>query len=157
MIASDDRVDSGVWFGEARVRQLAGSRHQQAVRGLDHRALRGADREAHHRPAQHEPAGSRSVTPRGRDDGRRRCAFCRRSRAASQARSVARRPFDGGAADGDIVTRVAAAHGRGLAVRVFPVNRAWEYDLMVRLGIDGIFTDVPDQALAWGALAPALV
>lgn len=51
---------------------------------------------------------------------------------------------------------VNAAHGRGLAVRVFPVNRTWEYDLMVRLGIDGIFTDFPEQALAWGALAPAL-
>jgi glycerophosphoryl diester phosphodiesterase len=50
---------------------------------------------------------------------------------------------------------VDAAHGRGLAVRVFPVNRAWEYELMVRLGVDGIFTDFPDRALAWGALAPA--
>ena len=52
---------------------------------------------------------------------------------------------------------VGAAHGRGLAVRVFPVNQAWEYDLMVRLGVDGIFTDFPEQALAWGAQAPALV
>ena len=51
---------------------------------------------------------------------------------------------------------VDAAHGRGLAVRVFPVNRAWEYELMVRLGVDGIFTDHPEQALQWGALAPAL-
>jgi glycerophosphoryl diester phosphodiesterase len=50
---------------------------------------------------------------------------------------------------------VAAAHQRGLAARVFPVNRAWEYDLMVRLGVDGIFTDFPGRALAWGALAPA--
>ncbi len=52
---------------------------------------------------------------------------------------------------------VAAAHARGLAVRVFPVNRPWEYDLMVRLEIDGIFTDFPEQALSWGALAPELV
>jgi glycerophosphoryl diester phosphodiesterase len=52
---------------------------------------------------------------------------------------------------------VGAAHERGLAVRVFPVNQAWEYDLMVRLGIDGIFTDFPERALAWGALAPELV
>jgi glycerophosphoryl diester phosphodiesterase len=50
---------------------------------------------------------------------------------------------------------VTAAHQRGLAARVFPVNRAWEYDLMVRLGVDGIFTDFPGRALAWGALAPA--
>ena len=52
---------------------------------------------------------------------------------------------------------VDAAHGRGLAVRVFPVNQAWEYELMVRLGVDGIFTDYPERALAWGAQAPALV
>jgi glycerophosphoryl diester phosphodiesterase len=51
---------------------------------------------------------------------------------------------------------VNAAHGRDLAVRVFTVNRAWEYDLMARLGVDGIFTDFPERALAWGALAPAL-
>jgi glycerophosphoryl diester phosphodiesterase len=49
---------------------------------------------------------------------------------------------------------VAAAHDRGLQVRVFPVNRAWEYDLMVRLRVDGIFTDFPGTALAWGALGP---
>ncbi len=51
---------------------------------------------------------------------------------------------------------VAAAHARGLAVRVYPVNRRWEFDLMVRLGVDGIFTDFPDLALAWGARAPAV-
>ena len=51
---------------------------------------------------------------------------------------------------------VAAAHQRGLAVRVYPVNRSWEYDLMVRLGVDGVFTDFPAQALAWGAEALAL-
>ena len=51
---------------------------------------------------------------------------------------------------------VAAAHQRGLAVRVYPVNRNWEYDLMVRLGVDGIFTDFPARALAWSAETPAL-
>ena len=51
---------------------------------------------------------------------------------------------------------VAAAHQRGLAVRVYPVKLSWEYDLMVRLGVDGVFTDFPARALAWGAEAPAL-
>ncbi len=50
---------------------------------------------------------------------------------------------------------VAAAHERGLATRVYPINRAWEYDLMLRLGVAGIFTDFPGRALTWGALAPA--
>lgn len=49
---------------------------------------------------------------------------------------------------------VDAAHARGLEVRVFPVNRRWEYDLMLRIGVDGIFTDFPDRALHWGARAP---
>jgi len=51
---------------------------------------------------------------------------------------------------------VDAAHARGLAVRVYPVNRRWEFELMVRLGVDGVFTDYPDRALAWGARAPAV-
>jgi glycerophosphoryl diester phosphodiesterase len=51
---------------------------------------------------------------------------------------------------------VGAAHARGLAVRVYPVNRRWEYDLMVRLAVDAIFTDHPGRALAWGARAPTL-
>ncbi|HOX26064.1 MAG TPA: glycerophosphodiester phosphodiesterase family protein [Candidatus Krumholzibacteria bacterium] len=51
---------------------------------------------------------------------------------------------------------VEAAHARGLAVRVFPINSQWEYDLMVRLGVDGIFTDFPARVLAWGAAAPAI-
>lgn len=50
---------------------------------------------------------------------------------------------------------VGAAHARGLAVGVYPVNRLWEYQLMHRLGIDSIFTDHPERALAWGARAPA--
>jgi len=49
---------------------------------------------------------------------------------------------------------VEAAAERGFEVRVFPVNRAWEFDLMMRLGVRGIFTDFPGRALAWGALAP---
>ena len=49
---------------------------------------------------------------------------------------------------------VEAAHQRGRAVRVYPVNLQWEYELMVRLGVDGIFTDFPGRALAWGAAAP---
>jgi glycerophosphoryl diester phosphodiesterase len=49
---------------------------------------------------------------------------------------------------------VASAHQRGLAVRVFTVNREWEYDLMLRLGVDGFFTDDPRRALTWGARAP---
>jgi glycerophosphoryl diester phosphodiesterase len=52
---------------------------------------------------------------------------------------------------------VGAAHARGLAVRVYPVNRRWEFDLMVRLGVDGIFTDYPERALGWGALAPEVL
>lgn len=48
---------------------------------------------------------------------------------------------------------VGAANARGLAVRVFTVNRRWEYELMHRLGVDGIFTDHPARALAWGARA----
>jgi len=52
---------------------------------------------------------------------------------------------------------VAAAHERGLKVRVFTVNRSWEYQLMLRLGMDGLFTDFPDRALDWGASAPAVV
>ncbi|MBD3221905.1 glycerophosphodiester phosphodiesterase [bacterium] len=52
---------------------------------------------------------------------------------------------------------VNAAHQRGLAVRVFTVNREWEYDLMLRLGVDGFFTDDPLRALTWGAQAPVLV
>jgi glycerophosphoryl diester phosphodiesterase len=51
---------------------------------------------------------------------------------------------------------VGMAHARGLAVRVYPVNRRWEFDLMIRLGVDGIFTDYPGQALSWGARAPAV-
>lgn len=50
---------------------------------------------------------------------------------------------------------VAAAHARGLAVGVYPVHRLWEYRLMHRLGVDSIFTDHPERALAWGARAPA--
>lgn len=49
---------------------------------------------------------------------------------------------------------VDAAHQRGLAVRVYTLNQAWEYDLMVRLGADAFFTDDPSRALAWGAEAP---
>lgn len=52
---------------------------------------------------------------------------------------------------------VESAHARGLAVRVFTVNLAWEYELLLRLGVDGFFTDFPLRALAWGAGAPALV
>ena len=49
---------------------------------------------------------------------------------------------------------VAAAHACGLAVRVYPVNLRWEFDLMHRIGVDGVFTDHPERALAWGARAP---
>lgn len=49
---------------------------------------------------------------------------------------------------------VEAAHQRGLAVRVYTLNQAWEYDLMLRLGADAFFTDDPSRALAWGAEAP---
>jgi glycerophosphoryl diester phosphodiesterase len=49
---------------------------------------------------------------------------------------------------------VGSAHARGLAVRIYPVNRQWEFELMVRLTVDGIFTDFPERALAWGAQAP---
>jgi len=52
---------------------------------------------------------------------------------------------------------IDAAHLRGLDVRVFTVNSAWEYDLLQRLGVDGFFTDFPLRALAWGASAPVLV
>lgn len=52
---------------------------------------------------------------------------------------------------------IEAAHQRGLEVRVFTVNRSWEYDLLLRLGVDGLFTDFPLRALAWGAAAPVLV
>jgi glycerophosphoryl diester phosphodiesterase len=49
---------------------------------------------------------------------------------------------------------VAAAHDRGLQIRVFTLNQDWEFDLMRRLGVDGFFTDFPERALAWGARAP---
>jgi len=49
---------------------------------------------------------------------------------------------------------IEAAHQRGLAVRVYTLNQAWEYELMCRLGVDAFFTDHPLQALAWGARAP---
>ncbi|MEZ4388954.1 MAG: glycerophosphodiester phosphodiesterase family protein [Candidatus Krumholzibacteriia bacterium] len=52
---------------------------------------------------------------------------------------------------------VESAHQRGLAVRVFTVNQAWEYELLQRLGVDAFFTDFPLRALAWGAAAPVLV
>jgi glycerophosphoryl diester phosphodiesterase len=52
---------------------------------------------------------------------------------------------------------VQAAHQRGLAVRVYTVNRDWEFDLMQRVGVDAFFTDHPRRALAWGAAAPELV
>ncbi len=51
---------------------------------------------------------------------------------------------------------VESAHRHGLAVRVYPINLQWEYELMVRLGVDGIFTDYPGRALAWGAQAPSV-
>jgi len=51
---------------------------------------------------------------------------------------------------------VEAAHQRGLAVRVFTVNQQWEYELMARIGVDGIFTDFPARVLSWGAAAPTV-
>jgi glycerophosphoryl diester phosphodiesterase len=51
---------------------------------------------------------------------------------------------------------VGSAHARGLAVRIYPVNRQWEFDLMARLNVDGVFTDYPDRALSWGAQAPTV-
>lgn len=51
---------------------------------------------------------------------------------------------------------VGSAHARGLSVRVYPINRQWEFELMVRLNVDGIFTDFPARALTWGARAPAV-
>lgn len=40
---------------------------------------------------------------------------------------------------------VADAKARGLAVNVYTVNDAAEYLRLASLGIDGVFTDVPDQ------------
>lgn len=44
---------------------------------------------------------------------------------------------------------VREAHARGLAVRVFTVNERWEYELMRRIEVDAVFTDVPENALSW--------
>lgn len=43
---------------------------------------------------------------------------------------------------------VAAAHGRGLAVKAWTVNSPTTIDRMLALGVDGIITDVPDLAAA---------
>ena len=44
---------------------------------------------------------------------------------------------------------VRDAHARRLAVRVYTINERWELELMRRLGVDAVFTDYPDRALAW--------
>jgi glycerophosphoryl diester phosphodiesterase len=41
--------------------------------------------------------------------------------------------------------RVAEAHGLGLEVRVWPVNRAADMERLVAAGVDGIFTDYPER------------
>jgi glycerophosphoryl diester phosphodiesterase len=40
---------------------------------------------------------------------------------------------------------ISAAHGRGLAVRVWPVNERREAERLVRLGVDGLFSDYPER------------
>lgn len=43
---------------------------------------------------------------------------------------------------------VADAHGRGLKVFVFTVNRLAEIARMKKLGVDGVFSDFPDRVVA---------
>jgi glycerophosphoryl diester phosphodiesterase len=43
---------------------------------------------------------------------------------------------------------VAAAHALGLEVHVWTINEESEMEALVRLGVDGIFTDFPDRAVA---------
>jgi glycerophosphoryl diester phosphodiesterase len=46
---------------------------------------------------------------------------------------------------------VAEAHRRGLEVRVWPVNRPAEMEMLADAGVDGIFTDFPERLLRFGA------
>jgi glycerophosphoryl diester phosphodiesterase len=46
---------------------------------------------------------------------------------------------------------LAEAHGRGLEVRAWPVNRQADINALVVLGVDGIFTDFPERLLRFGA------
>ncbi|MFA5939952.1 MAG: glycerophosphodiester phosphodiesterase family protein [Sinimarinibacterium sp.] len=43
---------------------------------------------------------------------------------------------------------IADAHGRGRLLNVYTVNEPDELHLMRQLGVDGVFTDYPDRALA---------
>jgi len=46
---------------------------------------------------------------------------------------------------------LAEAHARGLEVRAWAVNRQADIDMLVALGVDGIFTDFPERLLRFGA------
>ena len=52
---------------------------------------------------------------------------------------------------------VAAARAAGLAVRVWTVNAQADFDCLVAVGVDGVFTDFPERFLqiaAAGAATP---
>ena len=42
---------------------------------------------------------------------------------------------------------IADAHGHGLKVLAYTVNRASVFQRLIRLGVDGVFTDYPDRLL----------
>jgi glycerophosphoryl diester phosphodiesterase len=51
---------------------------------------------------------------------------------------------------------VAAAHGHGLEVRVWPVNDVRHMESLIDMGVDGIFTDFPDRLLGLTARRRAI-